>query len=55
MVFKQRPYWGGASGYRSAIAASLVCRTGQHEVADLVGGLAGWEAAHLAARPVGRS
>jgi hydroxyacylglutathione hydrolase len=34
-----------ASGYRSAIAASLMQRDGFPEVADLVGGLAAWESA----------
>jgi hydroxyacylglutathione hydrolase len=34
-----------ASGYRSAIAASLMQRDGFSEVADLVGGLPAWEAA----------
>ena len=34
-----------ASGYRSAIAASLMQRDGFAEVADLVGGLPAWEAA----------
>ncbi len=33
-----------ATGYRSAIAASLMQRDGFAEVADLVGGLAAWEA-----------
>jgi rhodanese-related sulfurtransferase len=35
-----------SSGYRSAIAASLLQREG-YRVADLVGGLAAWEAARL--------
>lgn len=34
-----------ASGYRSAIAASLICRAGFSEVNDLAGGLAAWQAA----------
>ena len=33
------------TGYRSAIAASLMQRDGFAEVADLVGGLAAWESA----------
>lgn len=33
-----------ATGYRSAIAASLLLRAGFTEVADLVGGIAAWEA-----------
>ena len=33
-----------ASGYRSAIAASLLRRAGRTEVADLVGGLEAWKA-----------
>ncbi len=35
------------SGYRSAIAASLLQRRGRVRVADLVGGMAAWEAARL--------
>jgi len=35
------------SGYRSAIAASLLQREGLGQVSDLVGGLAAWEAAKL--------
>jgi hydroxyacylglutathione hydrolase len=35
------------SGYRSAIAASLLQRAGSQHVADLVGGLTAWEAAEL--------
>ena len=35
-----------SSGYRSAIGASLLQRNGSR-VADLVGGLAAWEAARL--------
>ncbi len=46
-----------ASGYRSAIAASLMLRASLPRVADLVGGLAAWESARLAtvpyAEPVG--
>ncbi|HZI92827.1 MAG TPA: rhodanese-like domain-containing protein, partial [Patescibacteria group bacterium] len=34
-----------ASGYRSAIAASLLARHGITDVEDLVGGIAAWEAA----------
>ena len=37
-----------ASGYRSAIAASLLRRNGLERVADLVGGLAAWESSRLA-------
>jgi rhodanese-related sulfurtransferase len=33
-----------ASGYRSAIAASLLQRDGFPDVADLIGGLPAWEA-----------
>ena len=33
-----------ASGYRSAVAASLLQREGFSQVADLVGGLAAWRA-----------
>jgi hydroxyacylglutathione hydrolase len=33
-----------AGGYRSAIAASLLANHGMTEIADLVGGLAAWEA-----------
>ena len=36
-----------AGGYRSAIAASILARHGMTALADLVGGLAAWEAAHL--------
>jgi hydroxyacylglutathione hydrolase len=36
-----------ASGYRSAIAASLMLRAGFTRVLDLVGGLAAWDAARL--------
>ena len=36
-----------ASGYRSAIAVSLLRRDGMPKVANLVGGLAGWNAAQL--------
>ncbi len=36
-----------SSGYRSAIAVSLMQREGLASVGDLVGGLAGWEAAKL--------
>ncbi|MGO9823249.1 MAG: MBL fold metallo-hydrolase [Solirubrobacteraceae bacterium] len=37
-----------ASGYRSAVAVSLLRRKGLTEVANLVGGLGAWEAAKLA-------
>lgn len=37
-----------ASGYRSAIAASVLRARGFDQVTDLVGGLAAWEAAHAA-------
>lgn len=36
------------SGYRSAIAASLLKQHDVAQVADMVGGLAAWEASHLA-------
>jgi hydroxyacylglutathione hydrolase len=36
-----------ASGYRSAIAASLLTREGFAKVADLVGGLSAWESSRL--------
>jgi rhodanese-related sulfurtransferase len=36
-----------AGGYRSAIAASILARHRMTEIADLVGGLAAWEAAGL--------
>ncbi len=36
-----------ASGYRSAIAVSLMERQGFQDVADLVGGFAAWEASQL--------
>jgi rhodanese-related sulfurtransferase len=36
-----------AGGYRSAIAASLLANHGMTAIADLVGGLAAWEAAGL--------
>ena len=36
-----------ASGYRSAIAASLLRRAGRAGVANLVGGLAAWKSAQL--------
>jgi rhodanese-related sulfurtransferase len=39
------------SGYRSAIAASLLRRHGRTDVFDLVGGLAAWESTALAATP----
>ena len=34
-----------AGGYRSSIASSLLRRAGRHEVAELAGGMAAWEAA----------
>jgi hydroxyacylglutathione hydrolase len=37
-----------AGGYRSSIAASLLKRGGFSSVAELAGGIAAWEAAHLA-------
>jgi rhodanese-related sulfurtransferase len=37
-----------SSGYRSAVAASVLRRAGVAEVADLVGGLGAWEAASAA-------
>ena len=36
-----------SSGYRSAIAVSLMQRAGLERISDLVGGLAAWEAAEL--------
>ncbi len=39
------------SGYRSAIAASLLRRDGYPDVADLVGGMAAWESTAHAAAP----
>ena len=36
-----------AGGYRSSIAASLLQRAGFHHVAEIAGGIAAWEAAHL--------
>ena len=36
-----------ASGYRAAIAASLLRRQGFERVADLVGGLSAWESSKL--------
>jgi hydroxyacylglutathione hydrolase len=36
-----------AGGYRSSIAASLLQRHGFQHVAEIAGGIAGWEAAHL--------
>ena len=38
-----------ASGYRSSIAASLLERHGVPDVADLVGGMAAWNASNLPA------
>ncbi len=37
-----------ASGYRSAIAASLLLRHGMSDLSDLVGGMAAWESSRLA-------
>jgi glyoxylase-like metal-dependent hydrolase (beta-lactamase superfamily II)/rhodanese-related sulfurtransferase len=37
-----------ASGYRSAVAVSLLRREGRNRVSDLVGGLGAWESAQLA-------
>ena len=39
-----------ASGYRSAIAASVILRRGLPRVSDLVGGLGAWESARLPIR-----
>jgi hydroxyacylglutathione hydrolase len=39
-----------AGGYRSSIAASLLQRSGFTNVADIAGGLAAWESAHLPIR-----
>ncbi|MBI2820724.1 MAG: rhodanese-like domain-containing protein, partial [Acidobacteria bacterium] len=36
-----------ASGYRSSIAAGLLQRNGISDMADLIGGISGWEASHL--------
>jgi hydroxyacylglutathione hydrolase len=36
-----------AGGYRSSIAASLLQRRGFHDVSEIAGGIASWEAAHL--------
>ncbi|HLJ58132.1 MAG TPA: MBL fold metallo-hydrolase [bacterium] len=43
------------SGYRSAIAASLLAGRGTEAVADLVGGLAAWKASHLPTGAAGAS
>ena len=40
-----------AGGYRSSIAASLLQRHGFAHVAEIAGGIAAWEAAHLPVRP----
>lgn len=40
-----------ASGYRSAIACSLLARAGRLDVANLVGGLAAWRSAQLETVP----
>jgi len=37
-----------AGGYRSSIAASLLQKQGFHQVSEIAGGMAGWEAAKLA-------
>ncbi|HUE28745.1 MAG TPA: MBL fold metallo-hydrolase [Solirubrobacteraceae bacterium] len=42
-----------ASGYRSAVATSLIRREGLANVATLVGGLAAWKSAQLATVPAG--
>jgi len=39
-----------AGGYRSSIAASLLQRAGFYRVAEIAGGLAAWETAHLPIR-----
>jgi rhodanese-related sulfurtransferase len=39
------------SGYRSAIATSLLRRAGRSDVANLVGGLGAWKSAQLATVP----
>ena len=36
-----------ASGYRSAVAVSLLRREGGNQVSNLVGGLGAWQAAQL--------
>lgn len=36
-----------ASGYRASIASSLLLRNGFADVADLIGGMEAWEAAHM--------
>jgi len=41
-----------AGGYRSSIAASLLQRAGFHRVAEIAGGLAAWETAHLPVRTI---
>jgi len=40
-----------AGGYRSSIAASLLQRHGFERVAEIAGGIAGWEAAKLPVQP----
>jgi hydroxyacylglutathione hydrolase len=40
-----------ASGYRSAIASSLMRRAGRRAVTDLVGGVGAWESAALPMAP----
>jgi rhodanese-related sulfurtransferase len=37
-----------ATGYRSAIACSLMRRAGMRAVTDLIGGISAWESARLA-------
>jgi hydroxyacylglutathione hydrolase len=44
-----------ASGYRSAIAASLIRRAGRRAVTDLAGGIAAWESAGLTTASADRS
>ena len=40
-----------ASGYRSAIASSLMCRADKRAVTDLVGGIGAWESTGLSTTP----
>lgn len=40
-----------ASGYRSAIASSLMCRAGKRAVTNLVGGIGAWESTGLSTTP----
>ncbi len=44
-----------ASGYRSAMAASLLERHGMTGIADLVGGIAAWQASDLPTQPAATS